>query len=67
MIRRTTMMATKSTQGQKEKTTYCTNCDYEKTDFWRTARLSRNTSGSRGGRSSFGGGRSGGGGASGRW
>ncbi|MEO0745053.1 MAG: TPM domain-containing protein [Pseudomonadota bacterium] len=67
VIRRTTMMATKSTQGQKEKTTYCTNCDYEKTDFWRTARLSSNTSGSRGGRSSFGGGRSGGGGASGRW
>ncbi|MEO0503600.1 MAG: TPM domain-containing protein [Pseudomonadota bacterium] len=67
VIRRTTMMATRTTQGQKEKTTYCTNCDYEKTDFWRTARLSSNTSSSRGGRSSFGGGRSGGGGASGRW
>ncbi|WP_299686950.1 YgcG family protein [uncultured Tateyamaria sp.] len=65
VTRRTTMRATRMTPGQKEKVTYCTNCDYKTVACWKTARLSSKSSSSRGG--SFGGGRSGGGGASGRW
>lgn len=63
--RRTILRATPTTPGQKEKTTYCTACDYRDTIQWQTARVS--TSRSRGSGGSFGGGRSGGGGASGRW